>query len=788
MPSLIDHTKEPNTAIDGQADVEDAIKRTLMNRDKAALVQEFLLESLAFTTMKDREEEVTEAHRNTFNFIFDESLTSQLGDMTIAPSGNNFVQWLRGSGDSGVYWISGKAGSGKSTLMRFIWENRKSTEHLNAWAGKKSLICARFYFWTSGNMDQRSQSGLLRSLLHQLLSQRQGLIPYVFPDLWLFCQDTKNRVTAAFEWPFTQLIAGFKRFLDMTVSESKIFLAIDGLDELDGDQQAMVKMLKSIVDSSPGNIKVCVSSRPWPIFEQFFSQTPQLKLQDFSVDDIRRYTADYLDSLPKSRRIMKKEPRESDRLKERIVQNADGVFLWATLALKTLAARISSQDKVADVNAKLSSIPTDLDDLFRHLLFESQSPSDLEEQSRILRIIRARETVCEFTRDESSNSLTIYLLALADHGENIDITLSVDQPSAEEVVETCEEMKIRLAKSCADLLVLHQRGSTPLRTQARFADAERVDFRAFAQSRVGYLHRTVRDFLMYSGGFDFAAKHTGSDFDAYMCLLQAHILQLKLPLEEPEQHRRLDEWWPDIVLAMTSARLGKTGSKDSLVELLNEFKRTLDWYWKRKASDPLDNWARNAFASFEVRMKRRTPFHYPFLSLSTKFELTDYVQSELSTGNYPYQGGIPLLSHAVEFLANRRKTVYPFSTPEFVGMLLENGEDPNCQYHDLFGKQTTPWLLALSYVREADRRGWMRFYDIDEDGEKRWVPILRLFIQHGADPNALIVKDNWDPAATALDVIDGVFEKYASKNLKDLLDLLVASGATDSASALEKIS
>jgi hypothetical protein len=271
-------------------------------------------------------------------------------------------------------------------------------------------------------------------------------------------------------------------------------------------------------------------------------------------------------------------------------------------------------------------------------------------------------------------------------------------------------------------------------------------------------------------------------------LVEAHILQLKLPLEEPEQHRRLDEWWPDIVLAMTSARLSKTGSKDSLVELLNEFKRTLDWYWKRKASDPLDNWARNAFASFEVRMKRRTPFHYPFLSLSTKFELTDYVQSELSTGNYPYQGGIPLLSHAVEFLANRRKTVYPFSTPEFVGMLLENGEDPNCQYHDLFGKQTTPWLLALSYVREADRRGWMHFYDIDEDGEKRWVPILRLFIQHGADPNALIVKDSWDPAATALDVVGGVFEKYASKNLKDLHDLLVASGATEKVSVLKGIS
>jgi hypothetical protein len=270
--------------------------------------------------------------------------------------------------------------------------------------------------------------------------------------------------------------------------------------------------------------------------------------------------------------------------------------------------------------------------------------------------------------------------------------------------------------------------------------------------------------------------------------LRSHVLQLKLPLEKPERHRRLDDWWPDIVLAMTSARLAKAESKDVLVGLLNEFKRTLDWYWLKKTSDPLDNWARNAFATYELRMKFKSPYHYPFLSLSTRFGLTGYVQSEIRTGCYLYQGGIPLLTYAVEFLANRRKTIYPFSTPALVGMLLENGEDPNLSYQDLFGKQTTPWLLTLKYVREADRRGWIHVYDIHENGAKRWVQILRLFIQHGADPNAMILKDSWDPAATALDVVSGVFEKYASQDLKELHELLLAYGTTGRASALDKSS
>jgi hypothetical protein len=775
----------PIARLDLDTDIVDAVTLTLVNRDKTALLEEFILENLAFTTMKEREKEVAAVHRNTFEFMFDESLNSGSNILSLDSSDNSFIRWLRDSEVSGVYWISGKAGSGKSTLMRFIWEDPRTVQCLKTWAGEKFLSTARFYFWTSGNVVQRSPAGLLRYLLHQLLSQRRDIIPWVFPDLWLFCQDTKNRVKAALEWPSTLLMTAFQRYLHKSAGQSKLFLAIDGLDELDGDQQAMVEMIKSTVESSPGNIKVCVSSRPWPVFEQFYYKTPQLKLQDLTFNDIRQYASDSLNKLPTSRRIMRKEPQKSERLKENIARNADGVFLWAALALKALIARISSQDTVADVEAKLNTLPTDLDDLFRHLLFESRTPSDLEEQARILLIIRAREAVCDMTMDESSNTLTLYLLALADHGENIDITLPIEQPSAEEITETCKEMRDRLSSLCAGLLVLHGGDSVRVGTHARFADPEKVDAQALAQSRVSYLHRTVRDFLIQSGAFHSAEQHTDSEFDAYICLLISHILRLKLPLEEPEHHRRLDEWWPDVVLAMTSAQLAKANSKEMLVSLLNEFKTTLDWYWLGKSSDRLDNWARNAFATFEVRMKFRTPYHYPFLSLSTKFGLFDYVESELRTGRYPYQGGIPLLAYAVEHLANRRKTIYPLSTPAFVGMLLANGGDPNLKYQDLFGKQTTPWLLTLEYVREADRRGWIRVYDVDLNGTKRWVEILRIFIQHGADPNALILKDSWDPAATAMDVVSGVFEKFASQDLKELLELLSAYKAIDRAVALE---
>jgi hypothetical protein len=176
-------------------------------------------------------------------------------------------------------------------------------------------------------------------------------------------------------------------------------------------------------------------------------------------------------------------------------------------------------------------------------------------------------------------------------------------------------------------------------------------------------------------------------------------------------------------------------------------------------------------------MKYQTPYHDPFLSLAAKFGLRCYLESELNTGKYPYKDGIPLLSYAVEFLANRRSSVYPLSRPDVIEMLLKKGQDPNLMYKNLANMDETPWLLTLKRIREADRRGWIEGNEFEE-GIKRWAIVVESFIQHGADPDALILKDRWDPAATALDILTMVNEKYRTPSIKKLLDLLVQHGAT----------
>jgi hypothetical protein len=47
------------------------------------------------------------------------------------------------------------------------------------------LYTARFFFWTASTSLQKSQSGLLRSVLRDVLEQNSNSILVVFPKQWL---------------------------------------------------------------------------------------------------------------------------------------------------------------------------------------------------------------------------------------------------------------------------------------------------------------------------------------------------------------------------------------------------------------------------------------------------------------------------------------------------------------------------------------------------------------------------------------------------------------------------
>ncbi|KAF5002501.1 hypothetical protein FGRMN_326 [Fusarium graminum] len=737
----------------------------------AGLINDFILEGLAYKSMHDRESQVTGAHAETLDWIFDNSPIEQSLRQKFRDS---FTAWLSGIELGPIYWITGKPGSGKSTLMRFLSSNAMAIHHLQKWAVEKPVTTAGFFFWTSGSRQQRSQTGLLRYLLHQLLSSDPDFVEQTFPNLWvqLLKMTTKERINFALDWAVEDLQAAFHALLDAAVPKRSICLFIDGLDEFDGDHRQIIDFFKGLTIKHK-SLKLCLSSRPWDVFEQAFgTSVPNTKLQDLSYEDMYRYTKDTLMTNARLRRLIK-HPDNQDTthsLITSVVQQADGVFLWVRLAVERMLAMFQKTGEFEILKATLKSLPTELDDLFEKLLFIDQASSEIMQTATLFQLLNAREIVADFIKDESSNSLTVWEIAFALFQDDDILALDreVKEATAGEIQSRCETTIGHIKARFAGLLNVH--------AESRKGNIRTSAVALVTTSKVIYIHRTVRDWLMESGGGRRLVSLQSSDFDPHLRLLRSYVLRLKYPLEEIEHHRRLDEWYPDIALAMTHARYIVNDSEQLSRRFVNEMEKTVSWFWLAK--DPDDHWAKTTFGAYEIRAMA-PPIHRPFLCLATKFGLTEYVCQEvadLNSSSDPVDeendGSTPLLSYATEFLCSRNKTIFPLSSPKLVSWLLKNPSDinpgPNHEYkHFITHKPITPWLAVLRHLRDARRRGWIEYYDIDPQGTARWTEIVSNFVGY-ADVSAVVQKDGWDPEITALGVMKLLEETYGSAQVEGI--------------------
>lgn len=492
-----------------------------------------------------------------------------------------------------------------------------------------------------------------------------------------------------------------------------------------------------------------------------------------------------------------------------IVASADGVFLWARLVVREIIKKFgSAQTTVADIRDHLSSFPTELADLFGKLVFADQSEKQLVETSKLFQLVHARETVADFIKDDSSTSLSIWELAFASRTEDDELALTrpVEEATDETIVSRCAETQDWVQRSSAGLLDVFPRrsyGNGAVR-ETRFAEGDTVETlaRKLTGHKVTYLHRTVRDWLLHPAGNPIwlrltAAVDSSAVFDPHLYLLRSYVLRMKYPLEEIEHHRRLDEWYPDIALSLTHARHVVKDREGLQTRLVNELDKTISWYWLTKSSSLEDHWARNRFGTFEERRGDKLSIPFPFLALCTKFGLEQYVLDSLdsmasieSDGQGDAPGGpenaevapateeTPLLYRALEFLCSRQKTIYPLSSPALVQSLLVYSKkysshsvlgpligSPNKEFWTklLHVKDATPWIMVLRSVRDAKRRGWIKPFDIEPLGTERWTRIIEcLVMEGGADRDAVVRKDGWDPEANALEVLgkDGILHGY----------------------------
>ncbi|KAK6332584.1 SH3 and multiple ankyrin repeat domains protein 2 [Orbilia blumenaviensis] len=325
------------------------------------------LKMLSFPEMKVRERTVERAYSRTYEWV---------------RTSKQYTQWK--SSKNGKLLIKGKAGCGKSTLIKHLYSAEMSS-------GAHPIVCA-FFFNNRGSPFERSVEAMLRTLIHQIVSQS----PVVFKSLRGYYSDMEAtwEEGVGVDWTKCQLEDMFQITVRLPSVTGLIY--IDALDEGEGfiPSETFAFLEESLMGGSSRypfkGLRICLSSRPDNFINHRTNWTT-IDLGEGNSEDIAIYITEKLQRTAK----MCSSPyiNYSDIIPEaceRVLQKADGVFLWAKLVLEGLQKAMNrsvSEDELFDI---LGGFPNGLYDLFASCL-RRVDESDRLKMKHILQIVLAAE-------------------------------------------------------------------------------------------------------------------------------------------------------------------------------------------------------------------------------------------------------------------------------------------------------------------------------------------------------------------------------------------------------------
>lgn len=721
-------------------------------------VEDAILASLWYPDIHDREDSISDAHKKTFEWLFRDPATSDVPFSSL-------VDFL-GEETGKSYWITGKPGSGKSTAMKFLLGDPRTSELLGHWSGGKRVIQASFYFFYNGSDMQKSELGLLSSLLHTLLKEERSLIPIGFRER--FEAALSGQVVAQ-----RPSIFETRRALKEVISHSPdifFFLAVDGLDEFDPrvsttDVVSLLQLTRSL--SSFNNAKLVLSSRPLSAFEQGFTESPSLAIHTLTKYDIQSYVFDELQSHPRLKMMMARDELQTKTLIWSIGDNSSGVFLWVRLVVQSLLEGLENSDGLAELQARLQELPRDLHTLYSVMLSRI-SPQYVPQTAKLLQIVEKAPS--------GGGQLELSLLGLwyADQWTDKDLFGTGSCPiSQDQIVARTEDMTGRLKSRCLGLievqpspLIAHRffTWDHPPGSDISDPNNERLIL------HVKFIHRTVSEFLADKDiRCRFVDIPSLSTFDPKIALARSAIAIVKEFIPG-----KPTDWTVLIKLAENAARrvanLGMWLEKLSVdpsyqLKLLRELDEVMSEHMVNQRIAPWDSMGwKHRFVDGEScdahwssyldrgpgEFLEQQPSTEPFLArslprLGRKASFMSFLvilgvegplqqMVNIHGKSILHKDGLPLLGYALCYSFPWLSFIV-FVIPEVVRFLVANG----CSPHEIFcGKTVWDWFLqrdrgGMSFSEEP---GYVLPYWLGNGAETRTMLEL---LGAGADVNGRIL-------------------------------------------------
>ncbi|ERF74585.1 hypothetical protein EPUS_00715 [Endocarpon pusillum Z07020] len=514
-----------------------------------------LLKSLEYPEMNWRPSQIGDAGSKTFEWVFDDILPNTYYGKE--RPWDSFSNWL--TSGTGIYWIQGKAGSGKSTLMKHLWQHDTTREILKNWCSTKKLVIVSFGFWLSGSPMQRSLRGILCSLLYQVLNEHQESLPgFVEPTSKLFMGKKSPQ-----DWSLRELSTFLQKTVHRLAETSAFCFFLDGLDELDKseDPRELSSLISTLI--SEVNVKACVSSRPEQFYCDEFRGAPLLELQDLTKKDIMTFTTEQLSDVQTSGRLGDLESDIRDLVIHEIVTKAAGVFLWVRLALRDVLRGLTIRASWKELLARISRLPADVERLYEDILERYAEDWHLVKEEAALyfaTLLLAEEYSI------SGPYLDIFAIIASKWRQG----WSDWRPNflVEELRKVCYHTMLRIQIVCGGMLEVTEHDEV---VEPETDPDNPVEF-SFRGRRVLLFHRTVRDFLMDNpAGHAILGCSTISKKDLFHAMTEAHLFFRTMRLYHSS--------WDDIAKLIRSInryhRLNGYVSDDEIVANLNQVQQYL---------------------------------------------------------------------------------------------------------------------------------------------------------------------------------------------------------------------
>jgi hypothetical protein len=224
---------------------------------------------------------------------------------------------------------------------------------------------AAFFFNARGHVLERGAASMLKGLLYQLLQKNKALYRLLLQDLRQCLTGPPSKAPESIHWDHKTLTSMMLKLIAKSTG-MRIILFIDALDEsTDEDRDVVISLLEQIVPASQKSglvLDVIFSSRPDATID--ISRCRYICLEDENHRDITLYIEKELVSRANRRR----EINRHNELAHRVMEKADGVFLWVYLVVPRLRRQINRGDTLRKLLQVLEDIPTPLEELFKDIL------------------------------------------------------------------------------------------------------------------------------------------------------------------------------------------------------------------------------------------------------------------------------------------------------------------------------------------------------------------------------------------------------------------------------------